>query len=631
MMVGMLPLTGSSRRRRMRSAGVMPTAAGMTACVLGLVVGLVVSTTGAPTARAEGMPTSIGSWCTTLFGASAVAGSAAKADALMAGRADTGQGGIYLLSEHPDWKPQKGTDTSGDRHANSLNWALPLLFRGVSTQNQAMVDRFRQLLYYWIDDHQGARGAWVDSSIYGGLRTETLVCAAQTLNDPKIQAAALDDAQRMLKGTSGKVDVRVGVNNTDLIRQTGALAAYCAVGDAAGRDKAWSNLVSMARGVVNDDGSDVEGSPGYAMYIEKLLRDTQAAATTCSLPSADPIPALRNQLIGFVAQSVRPDFTVESLGDTLAAPITGSFGGGDPRADWSRSHGATGTTPAETYATYTGGYVFGRAGWHPQPGGPDSFYSLRFTSSRPATAHTHDDGLGLTFYSRGVEWFGDPGPYRYDNASAMRTFIKSRGAHSSVTLTNVKRTRENGVKLIKGTSDAAVGGNDYTCLDDRTWGSVDVIRCTTYVRSMDAMIIVDTVNATKIKGKAARATAATRTITEAWQLPPGVATNNVNGTLMQLSHADKRLDVIKSGPGDWALQGSQASTASAWFTGSWGQPQPATVLSRTIGIPAAGGVQSMVTVLVPHMDSESVSVKVDDKGVAVTRGGKTITTPLPGA
>ena len=27
---------------------------------------------------------------------------------------------------------------------NSLNWALPLLFRGVQVQNQAMVDRFRQ-------------------------------------------------------------------------------------------------------------------------------------------------------------------------------------------------------------------------------------------------------------------------------------------------------------------------------------------------------------------------------------------------------------------------------------------------------------------------------------------------------
>lgn len=622
-MVAMTP----SHRVRLRA---MPRKV-LAAAVTALAAILLVCLAAPQDARAEGIPASVGSWCTTLFGASAVTGSAAKAAQLMAGQADMGQGGVYQLAEHPDWKPQAGTDTSGDRHANSLNWALPLLFRGISTGDQAMVDRFRQLMYYWIDDHQGARGAWVDSSIYGGLRTQTLVCAAQTLDDPKIKAAALDDAQRMLRGTRGQIDVRLGTNNTDLIRQGGAFAAYCWVGDTAGRDKAWSNIVSMARGVVNDDGSDVEGSPGYAEYIEKILRVMQGAATTCSLPSADPIPSLRDKLVGFVAHASRPDFSLESLGDTLAVPITGTFGVGNPRADWSRTRGATGTSPDPTYATFSGGYVFGRAGWHPQPDGPDTYYSLRFTSSRPATAHTHDDGLGMTFFSRGVEWFGDPGPYRYDNASAMRTFIKSRGAHSSVTLTNVKRTRESGVRLVKGTSDAPVGGNDYTCLDDRTWGSVDVTRCTTYVRSIDAMVIVDYVNATRIKGKAARAAAATRTITERWQLPPGVAATNVDGTLMQLSNGSKRLDVIRAGPGDWALQGSQASTASAWFTGSWGQPQPATVLSRTIGVPAAGGGQAMVTVLVAHLDSEPVPVKVDERGVTVTRGGRTITTPLPTA
>ncbi|NBS40847.1 MAG: hypothetical protein EBS73_16665, partial [Betaproteobacteria bacterium] len=101
--------------------------------------------------------------------------------------------------------------------------------------------------------------------------------------------------------------------------------------------------INFDLGVVQDDGSDVEGSPGYAMYIEKLLRDVQGSASTCGLPSADPIPSLRSKLIGFVAQSVRPDFKVESLGDTLAAPITGSYGTGDPGADWSRSQGASGT------------------------------------------------------------------------------------------------------------------------------------------------------------------------------------------------------------------------------------------------------------------------------------------------
>ena len=60
-----------------------------------------------------------------------------------------------------------------------------------------------------------------------------------------------------------------------LIRQVGALAAYCWVADPPGRARAWTNVVSIARGLILDDGSDVEGSPGYAIYIEKLMHQAE--------------------------------------------------------------------------------------------------------------------------------------------------------------------------------------------------------------------------------------------------------------------------------------------------------------------------------------------------------------------
>ena len=103
-------------------------------------------------------------------------------------------------------------------------------------------------LLWWIEDHRGPRGTWVDASIYGGLRTQTLVCAAQTLNDPVITAAALRDAQTMIRSYGSHREVDIGTNNTELIRQLGALAAYCWVADTPGRDRAWST------------GSDVAGS-----------------------------------------------------------------------------------------------------------------------------------------------------------------------------------------------------------------------------------------------------------------------------------------------------------------------------------------------------------------------------------
>lgn len=573
-------------------------------------------------APAPPLPTELGSWCQTLFPAQRPKVERRKAREIMAGVVDMGNGGTYYLSEHPNWKPQSTTDTSGDRHVHSLNWALPLLYRGVRAQNAAMVDRFRQLLLYWIADHQGRRGAWVDGSIYGGLRTQTLVCAAQTLNDPVITAAALRDSQTMIRGFTSNRDVEFGANNTDLIRQTGALAAYCWVADPPGRERAWRNIVAIARGLIHDDGSDVEGSPGYAMYIEKLLMNAEAAASTCGL-SAEPIPTLRGLLYQFVAQSVRPDFLMESLGDSVVKPLRNTFGVGDWRAEWIRTAGASGAPPTQVYTAFDGGYVFGRATWRPVPGGPDTFYSLRFTSTRPPTAHTHDDGAGLTLYSRGVEWIGDPGPYRYENGSSLRWFMKSRTAHSSFTVSGVARTSSKGVRKVTSTSDWATGGNDTTCLVDRTYRSVAVIRCTSYVRSMDAFIVADYVDARKVKRSASP-----RLLTERWQVPPGIGAQNVND-VFTLASGDKRLDIVKAGAGGWSVRTARPGSSVGWFTGDWGVRVPGAVLSRAVPIKRKGGQQVLVTVMVPRTDVEVVPVVIDANGVTITRNGTTITTPLP--
>ena len=579
--------------------------------------------TATPSTPPIAMPTALGSWCRTLFPQGSPAAERVAAQQLLStGTINFGKGGTYHLTEHPDWKPQATSDTSGDRHVNSLNWALPLLFRGVQVQNQAMVDRFRQLMLYWIADHQGQRGAWVDSSIYGGLRTETLVCAAQTLNDPTITAAAIRDAQTMVKSNAGARDVAVGSNNTDLIRQTGALAAFCWTADWPARDKAWRNLVSIANGVIQPDGSDVEGSPAYAVYIEQLLTAVQSAATTCGMP-ADPIPTLRNKLYDFVSQAIRPDFLVESLGDSINESLRGSFGAADGQAEWVRTAGRSGTPPAPIYSVYDGGYVFGRSGWQPQPGMPDSFYSLRYSSTRPGTAHTHDDGTGLTFYSKGVEWIGDPGPYRYENSDPLRAYLKTRAAHSALTVGKVARSRWSGVKKVIAQSDWATGGNDTSCVQDNTWKTVTLVRCTQYVRSVDAMIVTDYVNA-NAGGKKAKG----RFTWQRWQIPNGVDTGYEGSTLV-LSKGDKRLDVVKSGTDAWVVDHAQPGGKQGWFTGAWGVKVPGQVVNRQVPIPKSGVRQALVTVFVPHTVGESVPVTITPAGVTISRNGVTITTPAP--
>ena len=566
------------------------------------------------------MPAALGSWCEALFPPGGAAAEKKAAQALLAGKADMGAGGTYTLSAHPNWKPQAGTDTSGDRHVHSLNWALPLLYRGVHKQVHSMVQRFSDLMHYWIADNKGKRGTWVNASIYGGLRTQTLVCAAQTLNDPVIAQAALEDANRMLGALNyGPGSTATGRNNTDLIRQTGALAARCWVNDSLGAQRAWRNLNAVARGVVQPDGSDIEGSPWYAVYIEKLLRVGERSASTCGIDPSS-LGTLRSSIVDFVAQAVRPDFKLESLGDSIARTLPKDFSAGDARSMWVRSAGASGTPSQPIYSTFLGGYAFGRAGWQPQLGMADTFYSMRFSSSRPATAHAHDDGGALTLYSRGVQWISDPGPYRYENSSSLRWYMKSRAAHSSVSITGAKRLGTHRTALATGRSDWQTGGNDLTCTVDTSYQKVQVKRCVQYIRSVDAVVVTDEVTARK--GKKGRQ------FVQRWQLQPGMS-GSVNGQTLTLANGRARLDVLKAGPGNWAVEVAKKGSSVGWQTGKWGEKLPSAVLKRSGKLPKKASTLRYVTVFVPRVDGESVPVELTPTDVTITRGATRITTPLP--
>ncbi|MEY4135935.1 MAG: hypothetical protein RL205_63 [Actinomycetota bacterium] len=573
----------------------------------------------APATTPVALPAALGSWCNVLMPSHSITAEKKAAWDLMAGKAKASEGGTYLLSEHPDWKPQSQTDTSGDRHANSLNWALPLLYRGVRVQNAAMIDRFRNLITYWVKDHQGKRAYWVDGSIYGGLRTQTLVCAAQTLGDPVIGQAAMRDARTMAARNWGAVHVASGANNTDLIRQTGALAAFCWAGDIAMRDRVWSSILSVSRGLVHDDGSDVEGSPGYAIYTEHLLRIAADTARACGLDPAE-LDTLRGNMYDFIAQAVAPDFYISSIGDTVDMPLRSTFGLGDARADWVRSQGKAGTPPAPIYSSYKGGYAFGRAGWQPQPGMPDTFYSLRFSNDRASTPHTHDDGTSIALFSKGTWWLDDPGPYRYENSSPLRVYVKSRAAHGAIMVGHVTRTRSRGVREVASHSEWQTGGNDTTCVRDLTWSEVVVTRCTQYIRSVDAFVVTDHV----LAGPGRKG----RNVSERWMIAPKLSASNASDVIT-LASKDKRMDVVKSGAGGWNVRVAGKGSSAGWFTGVWGEKVPGAVLSRTIKLPRSGLNDTLVTVFIPRNDGESVPVTIADGATTITRGGQTIVTPLP--
>lgn len=84
----------------------------------------------APAAPVVVLPMELGSWCLAMFPPLRPGVERERAQALMNGKVNLNNGGTYTLTEHPNWRPQASSDTSGDRHVNSLNWALPLLYRG---------------------------------------------------------------------------------------------------------------------------------------------------------------------------------------------------------------------------------------------------------------------------------------------------------------------------------------------------------------------------------------------------------------------------------------------------------------------------------------------------------------------
>ena len=180
-------------------------------------------------------------------------------------------------------------------------------------------------------------------------------------------------------------------------------------------------------------------------------------------------------------------------------------------------------------------------------------------------------------------------------------------SHSSFTVSNVSRTRSRGVSKPTSTSDWQTGGNDNTCLVDRTWGSVTVTRCATYVRSVDAMIIVDYVKADRLAGKKKQLKrAATRSLTQRWQLPPGIAGIEYLNDVMTLGNGDARLDVHKSGPGTWDITTAKSGSSAGWFTAGWGEKVPGAVMSRSVPLSPKADSQVLVTVLVPRTSAEAV-------------------------
>lgn len=496
-----------------------------------------------------------------------------RAAEIMNGYVDMGMYGHFTLKDKPDWRPQDTLDSSGNSHMHGLYWASPLLYVGVRDSNEQMVERFYEILRSWLERYPSKRAhtrPWsIDQDIVAGERLWTLSCAADLTGEKFWRTTIAREAKQM----SRRFRMFSGINNVAIHAQSSALAAYCILGRPDEAAQAQRNLEGLAKYLVLDDGSDREGSPHYAYYTYRLLLGSQAIVDKCGATSRTVERAL-DETYSFFAHATRPDFRFETIGDTDFSQMDPDQVPADSPAYFMATEGREGKPPTKTYASFAGGYAFGRSGWYPGPKGQSpTFYSVRTGLGPTPTAHTHNDIGSVTYFTGGSELIGDPGPWRYDGSS-LRSFIVSRAAHSAMSvrplmpkgLSKKKRKRwsppaSRPSSQLLGARTSAAG--DRTCVADTTYPTVRMTRCVSFDRASGRLQVNDTAHALERSE-----------LVQRWVVPDGVGVS-LDGLRARLSGVEAEADLTMGGT---PVAGVTRATAA--FTRDYGEVGTGAAIAR---------------------------------------------------
>lgn len=492
----------------------------------------------------------------------------------------------------PTWLPQASLDLAGNRYQSGLRWTLPLLRVGMDpggnpVTRAAFTAQFVALLRDWVQNHPpSSRDLWINHPQYGGFRLGAFVCAVRELPDPVDNAWMAGQARVELAVQLRQFFV-AGANNTML---NSALAAYAAamqpgVGTVAQQNTARSNVLRLVTALTNADGSDKEGAPGYGVYLDTIMaRVATVFDVYGQRAAAATVRAAIARSADFAAAASRPDRRLETIGDTDLQWIPKTLYPADSAATWVATSGAAGRPPRSRYTSWSGGYVFGRSAWVAGTDEQSTFYSVRTASTTPSSAHRHSDSTAVTYYSQGVPWVSDPGPYRYDT-SGLRNYLRGRSAHSALVSAGTPAF----IAPARWVTTGSAGGVDSTCVRDPAYepsARVDLVRCVYFVRALDALVVQDF----------ARPTARSTRVTQQFMLPPEVTSARVDaGAVTLTGRTPSGQDRLAT------LTTSRRPTATA---ATFGQTYGQSSAGRRVAVSwlaPVGLTSSTTTVLVPGM------------------------------
>lgn len=496
--------------------------------------------------------------------------------------------GTMVIASNPTWRPQSGLDSSGDAHMGSLHYLMPLLRVGVATGNTAMVDRFYGLIRDWsLDNRLGMAkppnsAAW--QPLYTGYRMQVIGCA---LAGPRGGELWLRQLAAVHANYVTTYRSSLASNNTGIQLAMGQYVIGCDLKNVGWKAAARTRLSILVSGLVFQDGSTNEGAVSYAKSDYDWFRLAASRIRLCGQP---PVAALArvNNVPTFVAHAIRPDGRYEALGDTSPDRASTTLFNGTV-AQWPASLGTSGRHPSATFASFSGGFIFGRSGWgtSSRPFTDQTFYSVRTGKGRSAGVfHAHADAGAVTLFANGQEQLFDTGQWKYQYG-VTRDYVMSRTAHNVVSASGGGYTTSRAPAVTRANSNA---DRDLITLTDTGYrkNQITLTRTIMYSRKGEYLIVWDTAKATK-KDKNKKTIA--RTFTQHWQFGPDRTTRMEPGR------------VSSQGPGSnvtlaWIWARPALSVGTGYVSTSYGQLAPAPVVKAVRKDTGA----NIITVILPRKD-----------------------------
>ncbi|HUR74613.1 MAG TPA: heparinase II/III family protein [Sporichthya sp.] len=383
------------------------------------------------------------------------------------------------LTGDVNWAADPYRDPTWTLWFHSLKWMESLATSG----DAADLALARAIVTDFLDDNRDPGtndGAWEDHAT--SLRTSVLVCMWQRSGgDTEFREWIAPVIAAHAKALSTRY---VGPWNHGIMQNLALLGAGCALDVPAWRATAAARLADGARASVDSQGAITEGAPGYAPFIQALLRDIRSHLTACELPAPAGLSAQIAAVDLFAAHATRPGGKFVQLGDTN--PVTPGAGMG-PYTSWVASGGAQGTQPTDTVRAYDAGYVFGRDSWT----NTGQQYTLRFGPGR--AVHGHNDHLAVTYWANGHDLLVDPGYSGYADPD-YRRWQKSAQAHNVPMVEGAAFNPDAATRLVG--KSAAKGAHTWQ-LQDRAFAGSERYRTVLADDTMRLMLVRDDVTSTR--------------------------------------------------------------------------------------------------------------------------------------